>query len=127
MSGDLSENRDPNAGSSVAQVVVADDPQLLPSDPLGLFKSLLERQIDLARLGNISEVEVLVRHTSTLVETLAKTGLFESAEYKLRHAEFQALYDRLSLILNAQRSETIERIRQIRKGRKTVGAYRMNL
>jgi len=126
MSGDLSENRDPNAGSSVAEAVVADDPQSLPSDPLGVFKNLLERQIDLARLGNISEVEVLVRHTSTLVETLAETGLFDSTEYKLRHAEFQALYDRLSLILNAQKFETLEQLGRIRKGRKTVGAYRMN-
>jgi len=88
---------------------------------------LLEKQIGLARQGDISSVEVLSKQASSLVGKIAQTGVLELAEFKNRREQLQKLYDSLCLALAAQKTETAEKLSRVRKGKKTIETYRSNI
>jgi hypothetical protein len=56
------------------------------------LQSLLERQIELARQGNISDVEVLSKQANSVVEGIVQTGILGLAEFKNRREQLQKLY-----------------------------------
>jgi len=88
---------------------------------------LLERQIELARQGNVSDVEALSRQADSLVEKIARTGILERAEFKNRRERLQKLCNSLCLAITAQKADTAERLSRVRKGRKIVKTYRRNM
>jgi len=94
---------------------------------LNALEDLLEKQIKLARLGNITELEVLSKQASCCVEKVAETRILESTEYKSQKDKLEKLYRDLCLALAVQKAETAEEIKQVRRGKKTIGAYRSNL
>jgi len=85
---------------------------------------LLEKQIGLAKADNISKVEVLGEQAGFLVEKITQTGILELPEFENRREQLQKLYDGLCLAIAAQKHETIEKLSQVRKGKKTIAAYR---
>ena len=91
------------------------------------LKSLLQRQIALARQGSIGEVEVLCEKTSEFIDELKAAGFFESQEYKQHVDEFKRLYGQLRLVLNAERAQVGKELGKVRKSKKAVGAYRSNI
>ena len=91
------------------------------------LKSLLKRQIGLARKGNIKEVEVLSEQASSLVEKVKLSGVLESAEHKSQLEQLQKLYQELCLVITAQQARTTEELKRIRKGKRTIAAYRGNI
>ena len=97
------------------------------SSELDRLQTLLERQIEMAQQGNISKVEVLSKQASYLVEKISQAGILELAEFKNRREQLQKLYNSLCLAVMAQRAETGEKLKRVRKGKKTVTAYRNNI
>jgi len=91
------------------------------------LQSLLEKQIELAKQGNISDVEVLSKQTSSLVEKIAQAGIIELAEFKNRREQLQKLYKDLCLAVTAQRADVTEKLSRVRKGKKTIETYRNNI
>jgi hypothetical protein len=91
------------------------------------LQSLLERQIELARQGNISDVEVLSKQANSVVEGIVQTGILGLAEFKNRREQLQKLYRDLCLALTAQRADSSEKLSRVRKGKKTIETYRKNI
>ncbi|MGD2095047.1 MAG: hypothetical protein PVH77_08590 [Phycisphaerales bacterium] len=98
-----------------------------PSSKLSDLKSLLKKQIGLAQKGNIKEVEVLNEQASSLVKQVKQSGVLESAEFKNQCEHIQKLYQALCLAIATQQAETAEQLKWIRKGKKTIAAYRGNI
>jgi len=105
-------------------VEIIPDGQIHPPDEL---QSLLEKQIELARQGNINEIEVLSKQASSLVSKIARSGVLESSEFKSQREQMRKLYQDLCLTLAAQQAETAKELSRVRKGKKTIEAYRSNL
>jgi len=91
------------------------------------LQGLLEMQIELARQGNINEVEVSSKQASSLVEEIARSGIFESAEFRSRREQLRKLHQDLCLALTAQKAETANELSRVRKGKKSIKAYRNNI
>jgi len=94
---------------------------------LGELQSLLEKQIELARQGNINEIEVLSRQADSLVGKISRSGILESNEFKSQLERLRKLYQDLRLALTAQQDGTAKELSRVRKGKKTVATYRGNL
>lgn len=109
---------------SAAKTGSVPDRQLQLLDSL---QTLLEQQIELARTGNASRLEQLTKQADSLVRTIAEAGVLESDELRDRRERLRKLYRDLCLIVTAQRAETGEKLSQIRKGRKTIKAYRSTI
>ena len=105
-----------------AEIIPDKEKQLLNE-----LQSLLEKQIELARQGNINGIEVLSKQASSLVREIARPGVLESSEFKSQREQLQKLYYDLCLVLTAQQAETTEELSRVRKGKKTIAAYRSNI
>ena len=107
-----------------------DSDEIIPDEQIHLLdelRNLLEKQIELARQGNINEIEVLSKQTSSLVGKIARPGVFESSEFISQREQLRKLYQDLCLGLTAQQAETAEKLSRVRKGKKTIETYRSNI
>ena len=109
---------------SIDSVEIIPDGQIHLLDEL---QGLLEKQIELARKGNINEIEVLSKQAGSLVREITRSGVFESAEFRSRREQLRKLYQNLCLALAAQQAETAEKLSQVRRGKKTIEVYRNNV
>lgn len=90
------------------------------------LQTLLEKQIELARQGNIREVEALNKQADWLAGKIAQTGILDrpdSAFIVERREQLQTLYKELCLAITAQKADVSEKLSQVRKGKKTVQTY----
>ena len=107
-----------------------DSVEIIPDGQIHLLnelQSLLEKQIELARHGNINEIEVLSKRASSLVGKIARSGVLESSEFTSQCEQLRKLYQDLCLALTAQQSETAKELSRVRKGKKTIETYRSNI
>lgn len=109
---------------SIDSVEIIPDGQMHLLDEL---QSLLEKQMELARKGNINEIEVLSKQAGSLVGEIERSGVFESAEFRSRREQLRKLYQNLCLALTAQQAETAGKLSQVRRGKKTIEVYRNNV
>jgi septal ring factor EnvC (AmiA/AmiB activator) len=91
------------------------------------IEDLLEKQIELAQQGNISDVEVLGEQAGSLVEKIVQAGILGLPEFKNRRDRIQKLYKDLCLAITDQKADVSEKLSLVRKGRKTIEAYRSNI
>ncbi|MEE9370415.1 MAG: hypothetical protein V3W45_02985 [Sedimentisphaerales bacterium] len=108
----------------------ADSDEIIPGEQIHLLdelQNLLEKQIELARQGNINEIEFLSKQASSLVEEIARSEVLESSEFKSQREKLRKLYQDLCLALTAQQAETSEELSRVRKGKKTIATYRGNI
>jgi len=94
------------------------------------LQTLLEKQIELARQGNIREVEVLSERAGSLVEKITQTGILDPAEPVFnvqRQEQLRKLYEDLCLTITAQKADVSEKLSQVRKGKKTIQTYRSHI
>ena len=94
------------------------------------LQTLLEKQIELARQGNIREVEVLSEQAGSLVEKIAQKGVLNPADPVFngeRQEQLQKLYEELCLAVTAQKADVSEKLSQVRKGKKTIQTYRSHI
>jgi len=107
-----------------------DSVEIIPDEHINLLdelQSLLEKQMELARKGNINEIEALSKQASSLVGKITRSGILESAEFRSRREQLRKLYQNLCLALAAQKAETAEKLSQVRRGKKTIEVYRKNV
>jgi len=97
------------------------------TDLLDGLQSLLEKQIELAQQGNISGVELLSKQAGSLAGRIVRAGILEQPEFKNRREQFKKLYGCLCLAVTAQRADVCEKLRRVRKGRKTIETYHKNI
>ncbi len=90
-------------------------------DELG---ELLEKQIKTAQRFSGDEIEQLIRQAGKLVEEIAMSGILQLDEFKNQRRHLQKLYEDLCLVFTAQKADLSEKIRQLRKVKKTIGTYR---
>ena len=88
---------------------------------------LLEKQIDMARHGNIGKVEMLGAQAGLYVKKIANAGLLQVPEFKSQREKLQKAYEHLHLILSAQKAEVCEQLNRVRKGKNTMKTYRNNI
>jgi hypothetical protein len=93
------------------------------------LQNLLEKQIELAQQGNSDNrhFEPLSKQANLVVEKITKERILELPEFKNRREHLQKLYQHLCLVVTAQKAETDEELSRIRKGKKTIKAYRSNI
>lgn len=97
------------------------------SSQLDDLQGLLEKQIKLARQGNISKLEVLSKCCGPLVDKVVRAGILESVGFGNRREQLQKLYRELHLTVTAQKAEDAENLSRIRKGKKTIQTYHNNI
>ena len=90
------------------------------------IENLLEKQIELARRGSYGKLLRLAGQCEALVAKTTEAGLREKPEYKNAHDRLARLYNDLQLLLLTQQNAAAEQIKLIRKGEKTLAAYRSN-
>lgn len=90
------------------------------------LQALLQRQIALAQEGKISAVEVLGEQANSLVTQIAETPILDQPEFQGRRNQLQALYDSLCLAVTAQKADIAGKLSLVRRGKKTLGAYKSN-
>jgi len=113
--------------SSNSTINITPEQMTLFSSKLEDLRDLLEKQIELARKGDISQVEALSSQTSSLVELIVQAGILQLPEFKNRQHKLQRLYKQLCLAVSAQKAGISEKLNRLRKGRKTIGAYLGNI
>ena len=94
---------------------------------LGELRTLLEKQVDKARQGNITDVELLSKQVGALIDKILQKGIFldpaDPMYDKERREQLQKLYEDLCLAVAAQRAVVCEELSRVRKGKKTLQAY----
>jgi hypothetical protein len=102
---------------------VADKGENLLSD----LHTLLEEQIRLAHKGDMTGVESLSTKANSIINSIIQRGILDSKDFEGRRCALQKLYEKLSMTISAQKVETGKQLSRIRKGKKTVAAYRGNI
>ena len=102
------------------------DEQIYMLDEL---QGLLEIQLKLAHQGNSAgkQIEVLGRQADWLVEKITQAGILERPEFESERNKLKKLYEDLHLAITAQKADTVEKLGQVRRGRKIVETYRSNI
>ena len=90
---------------------------------------LLEEQINIIHHSDITgrKVEILAEQTQALVNEIAQKHLLEMEQFAERRGHIQRLYNNINLAVIAQKDETEKNLKKIRKGKKTIVAYRGNI
>ena len=94
------------------------------------LRTLLEKQVQKARQGNIKDVELLSKEVGSLIEKILQTGILDPADpafNKVRREQLQKLYEDMCLAVAAQRAVVCEELSRVRKGKKTIVTYRSNI
>ncbi len=109
---------------SINKADVVADKQIRLLDGL---QSLLEEQIEMVQHGDIDGIEALSKQTNSLVGKCVQSGILERADFESQREKLKKLYEQLSLALSDQKTETGEQLSRIRRGKKTIAAYRGNI
>ena len=94
---------------------------------LNRLTKLLEEQINVIHHSDMTgrKVEILAEQTQVLVDEAAQKHLLDLEQFKDHREHIKRLYNNLNLALIARKNEAEKQINQIRKGKKTIGAYRV--
>lgn len=94
------------------------------------LQTLLEKQVEMARQGNIRDVEVLCEQAGSVVEKIVQTQILDPAESifnRKRREQLQKLYEDLCLAITDQKAEVSKELNRVRKGKKTIQTYRNHI
>jgi len=93
---------------------------------LDRLENLLEKQIEQVRSGNFVQVEALSEEAGSVFVEVARTGLLELAEFKNRRERLKKQQKSLYLTITAQKADVVQKLRKVRKRKKTIKTYRDN-
>jgi hypothetical protein len=91
------------------------------------LESNLNKQLELARRGNLESVEKLADSCRMLVEKISSAGLMEKPQYQSQRQHIEMLYMELLLLLSSQKEAITEQLKSISRGKKTLATYRNNI
>jgi hypothetical protein len=86
--------------------------------------NLLERQIELARHGDFVGLERLVGQCEPIVARITAAGLPENPAYKAERERLAKFYRDIQMAISMQKDVTGEKIKSMRKHKKTLAVYR---
>ena len=95
-----------------------------PSADLDVLEDLLKRQIKLIQEDKISKLEPLTEQSSSIVEKLHRSGIFESADFQKSSGRLVKLYRQLILMVAAGKQQIGQQLNKIGEGKKMLKAYR---
>lgn len=110
--------------TKTVDVITSDKNQLLEE-----LQNLLERQIKMLQKGDPAgkKFEELSFQADELVKQIIQEGLLQSARFAGCRSHLQKLYERLNMMISAQKDETARQLNRLRKGKKTIVMYRKNV
>jgi hypothetical protein len=88
------------------------------------LQSLLEKQIEMARKGDYRHVELLAEQATPAVEKIIKINSSDQPEFDDRRKHLIKLYQKLELMLKAEKSSVERQQKQADNVRKILKAYR---
>ena len=91
------------------------------------LQNLLEKQTRLLKSGNISGIESLAEQANSLIDQITRAGLLETAEFAEHRKKLKRLYADLNIAVATEKDDVSEKIKHLRKGRKTIKYYRSNI
>jgi len=94
------------------------------------LQTMLEKQVEMARRGNIRDLEALSKQAGSLSEKIVQTGILGPADPvfdKGRREKLQKLYEKLCLAITDQKAEVSKELSRVRKGKKTIQTYRSHI
>jgi hypothetical protein len=93
------------------------------------LQNLLEKQIELTRRGgsDSARFEHLNKQADVLVKWIAQSKILRQDRFGGNKEKLARTYDELCLAIKAEQREIAESLGKVRKGRKTISAYKQNL
>lgn len=88
------------------------------------LQGLLEKQIEMARRGNLRRVEALAGQADSIVARIVQTKVLQQPEFDGRREHLTKLYKKLELMLETDKDAVSRQLRGVGSGRKTLHAYR---
>ena len=88
------------------------------------LQRLLEKQIELARRGNLRRVEALAEQADSIVERIVQTGMLQQTDFDGQRENLTKLYKKLELMLATGKDAVNRQIKRVGSGRKALQAYR---
>jgi hypothetical protein len=87
---------------------------------------LLEEQRSAGREGDLTRVEQLGEQGGAIVAAIARREGGTSAIPQARRRELMRSYEKLTLLLRAEQADVQDKMKQLRKVKRVVEAYRMD-
>jgi len=88
------------------------------------LRRLLEEQLAAGRAGNFSGMLQLGELASVIAGRIVEQGGDASAIVEARRHELGRLYDELALMVQAEQADVQDKLKQLRRMKRAVGAYR---
>lgn len=110
----------------MSQSVIADSSSMTDESRhqmVDYLENILERQLERLRTYDIDGSLDLADEANSIAEAIGNDQLLKSPAYKKSRSRIEGLYKDLGLTIAAERSEVKDKLKQIRKGLKTLGAY----
>lgn len=109
-----------------------DGAQMIADEPVHLLdelESVLKKQLELAHQGDSTseQFSVLTAKADSLVAKVRSLGVVDSGAFRYRCEQLRELYEKLCLVVAAERAEVREGLGRIRKGRKMIALYHQNV
>lgn len=89
--------------------------------------TLLQQQLTSARHGNLAELETFLSKADHLVRQIGRAGVLELDDFAEEKQQLEKSYRQLCLSLTDQGSRTRCELDALRKARKTLATYRINV
>ncbi len=99
-------------------------PQSQFTSKLDELEALLEKQKELIRKGDFRNIETSAQQAGSIVEEMVQAGALAAPEVQARGEGLLKLYGELVLMVGAEKENVAQQLEHIRKGEKTLQAYR---
>jgi hypothetical protein len=93
---------------------------------LDKLHAVLEKQIKMAQKGDLTAVEELTPKADEIVKEISRLSNLEQIKQTNHWKRLENIYRQLTLTLASQKYSVQQQIQQIREGRKTLQAYKIN-
>ena len=88
------------------------------------LQGLLEKQIEMARRGNLRRVEALAEQADAIVGRIVKARILQKPEFDDQREHLTKLYKKLELMLATGKDAVNRQLHRVGSGRKALQAYR---
>lgn len=110
----------------MSQSVIADSGSMTDESyhqMVDYLENVLERQLERLRTYDIDGSLDLADEVNNVATAIGNEDLLGRPEYEESRSRIEGLYKALGLTIASERSEVKDKLKQIRKGLKTLGAY----
>ncbi|MBE0534072.1 MAG: hypothetical protein IH624_00275 [Phycisphaerae bacterium] len=97
-----------------------------PEEAAGMadyLENILMRHLERLRNYDLDGAMVLAEEANPLALAVAEAGALDAPSCAEQRGRIRKLYSEISLVIAAERQEVSEKLKTIRKGIKTLGAY----